>query len=212
MAVGLTAGDYIRVGGGITSPVGAQGSLKSFKTGAGAMAYWENWQNGGTGVGRVGFGLGVGYSTLPFDSEQFVSESGGTVRSATGDKAGILEIISNVRVRFPAPVVIPAITFGFGFINWMPGKIHPVDATTGQTSSVTFQHRGGAELSIGGSLDRQLFDRYAAYVEAAYVYGYTSFGRGFTTPGGLCSTSGCDPLKNTTVGVIRGGLRVKIKD
>ena len=120
MAVGLTAGDYIRVGGGITAPVGAQGSLKSFKSGGGAMAYWENWQNGGTGVGRVGFGLGVGYSMLPFDAEQFVSESGGTVRSATGDKAGILEIISNLRLA-PHPV-IPAITFGFGYINWMRAR------------------------------------------------------------------------------------------
>jgi hypothetical protein len=163
----------------------------------------------------VGFGLAASYSFLPLKSDQFAAEftpaTGLTTRSASASRAGILEIVSNIRVRFPAPLVMPAVTVGFGFINWRPGTIDYV-ASNQTSGSVKQSHRSGAELSIGGSLDRHLWDRYAAYVEAAYVYGYTSYGRGFTTPGGVCASSGCDPLKNTTVATLRGGLRVKLGD
>ena len=107
------------------------------------------------------------------------------------------------------PVVMPSLLIGFGFINWAPGEIHYV-STTG-SGNVKQSHRSGAELSIGGALDRQLWDRYAAYVEAQYVYGYTSYGQGFATPGGVCAShSGCDVLKNTTIATLRGGLRIRM--
>jgi hypothetical protein len=159
-------------------------------------------------VGRVGFGITGTYSFLPFKADVFETEFSNTARNASASHAGILEIISNARIRFPSPVVSPAVIIGFGFINWAPGKINFIDGN--QQVSVTQEHRSGAELTIGASLDRQLWDRYAAYVEGSYVYGYTSYGRGFTTPGGVCTNSGCDPLKNTTVTTLRGGLRVRL--
>jgi hypothetical protein len=212
-AGGFTQGDYLRVGAGVTSPINPQGSLKDWGPGAGASITWESWGGGGTGLGRAGFGLGVAYSLLPLKPDVFRSEfvplTGGTTTSASGSKAGILEITSSLRVRIPFPVVMPAINVGFGFINWHPGKINYV-ATSG-SGTVRQQSRSGAELSLGGSIERNFFDRYGAYVEGAYVYGYTTYGRGFATPGSVCSTS-CDPLKNTTVTSFRAGLRVRVAD
>jgi hypothetical protein len=208
LAGGLIPGDYIRVSAGVTTPVNPQGSLKDWKAGTGFGLAWENWQAGGTGVGRVGFGISGAYSFLPFDGDEFKRETNGIITSAEAKKAGILEIVSSARIRFPAPVVSPAILIGFGFIHWAPGKITYTDATS-HTTTATQQHRSGAELSIGASLDRQLWDRYAAYVEGTYVYGYTSYGTSFTTPGGVCTSAGCDPLKNTTIATLRGGLRVR---
>jgi hypothetical protein len=216
LAGGLMPGDYLRIGLGSTMPVNPQGSLANWGTGTGVSVGYENWQAGGAGVGRVGFGLTVAYSALPLKEQSFTSQfipaTGGTTTSATASKAGILEVASTIRFRIPAPVLSPAITVGFGFINWAPGTI-TYKATTG-SGSVKQSHRSGAELTVGGSVDRQLWDRFAAYAEGAYVYGYTGYGRGYATPGGVCSTSGggCDPLKNTTVAVLRGGLRVRITD
>jgi hypothetical protein len=211
MASGLSGGDYLRLSGGITQPVNPQGSLRNWGAGPSINVAYENWQSGGGGVGRVGFGLGVSYAFLPLKQDAFVSEfvplTGGTTQTATAARAGILEITSNVRVRIPAPLIMPAITFGFGFINWAPGRIS-YTSTTGP-GTVRQAHRNGAELSIGGSLDRQIYDRYALYAEALYTYGFTSYGRGFTNPGSICA-SGCDPLKNTSVGTLRGGLRVRV--
>jgi hypothetical protein len=217
MASGLVAGDYLRIGAGVTTPVNPQGSLRDWKSGTGASVIWENWQNGGSGVGRVGFGLGVAYSLLPLKQDQFLADftpplTGGKATSATASKAGILEVTSSIRIRIPAPLVMPTINVGIGFINWAPGKISYTSTTAPGTSTVKQQHRSGAEFSIGGSLDRQIYDRFAAYAEAAYVYGYTAYGRGFTTPGSVCGSAGCDPLKNTTVGWIRGGLRIRVKN
>ena len=213
LASGLVAGDYLRIGGGITSPVNAQGSLKDWSTGPGFSIAYENWASGGNGVGRVGFGVGAAYSFLPFKDDVFINgfipANGVTTRSATASSAGILEITSNLRIRFPMPVVMPSVNVGFGFINWAPGTIHYV-ASDNSTGTVKQSHRSGAELSIGAGLDRQLWDRYALYVDGAYVYGYTSYGQGFATPGGVCASTGCDPLKNTTVATLRGGLRVRL--
>lgn len=212
MAGGLVAGDYLRVAGGVTSPVNPQGSLRNWGTGTNVAVSYENWQAGSNGLGHVGFGLTAAYSFLPLKDQTFVAGftpvTGGTTQSASASRAGILEITSNLRFRIPAPLVMPAVTVGFGFINWAPGEIHYV-ATSG-SGSVKQSHRSGAELSVGGSLDRQVWDRYALFAEASYVYGYTSYGQGFATPGGVCSSSGCDPLKNTTVAVLRGGLRVRM--
>lgn len=209
MAGGLISGDYLRVAGGVTTPVSPQGSLRDWSSGPSILIGWENWQPGGGGVGRAGFGINASYSFLPFKPDVFESESGGLAHASSAKSAGILEIISTARIRFPAPIVSPALLIGFGFIHWAPGRITFTDATN-QTVSETQQHRSGAEISIGASLDRQLWDRYAAYVEGSYVYGYTSYGQGFTTPGGVCTTAGCDPLKNTTVTTLRAGLRVRL--
>src|SRR5262245_51578791 len=74
LAAGLRAGDYIRVSGGVTTPVNAQGSLKDWSQGTAINVAWENWQNGGTGVGRLGIALSASYSFLPLDEKQFLSE------------------------------------------------------------------------------------------------------------------------------------------
>jgi hypothetical protein len=206
---GMQPGDYLRLGAGATIPVNAQGSLRDWKAGTGINLEYENWQPGSSGVGRVGFGLGAAYSRLPLKEDQFARDftpASGALTSASGH-AGILEITSNLRIRIPAPLVMPAVTIGLGFINWSPGQIH-YTSTGGATGSVKQSSRSGAELALGGSIDREIYDRFAAYVEAAYVYGYTSYGSGFGTPTTICSS--CDPLKNTTVVTLRGGVRARI--
>jgi len=206
---GMQPGDYLRFGVGSTIPVNPQGSLRDWKAGPAFNLAYENWQAGGNGIGRVGFGLGVAYSRLPLKQDQFANDftpTTGTVTEASGH-AGILEITSNLRIRLPAPLVMPAITIGLGFINWSPGDITYV-STTGVTGKAKQSSRSGAEIALGASIDREIYDRFAAYVEAAYVYGYTSYGAGFGTPTSICQS--CDPLKNTTVATLRGGLRVRM--
>jgi hypothetical protein len=212
MAGGMAPGDYIRFGGGPTIPVNPQGSLRDWKGGVGFNVAYENWQAGsGGGLGRVGFGLGAAYSRLPLNEERFGEDftpptGSGALQSATGH-AGILEITSNLRIRIPAPLVMPSVMIGLGFINWSPGSIH-YSTTTDATGKVKQSSRSGAELALGGSLDREIYDRIGIYVEAAYVYGYTSYGSGFGTPTSICSS--CDPLKNTTVTTIRGGVHARL--
>lgn len=211
---GLSAGDYLRVAAGVTTPINPQGSLADWKQGVSAAVEWENWSQGGAGVSRVGFGLAAAYARLPLDREHFIANftpiAGGKATNASSSGAGILEITSKVRLRIPAPLIMPALTFGFGFINWAPGTVkYTSTATTGE-STVKQTHRSGAELSFGGSVDRQVYDRWAVYAEAAYVFGYTSYGR-YATPTGVCA-AGCDPLKNTTVGALRAGVRMRAGD
>jgi hypothetical protein len=213
MADGLTAGQYLRVSGGMTSPVSPQGSLRDWNRGAGVAVAWESWDTGATGLGRVGFALTAAYSMLPLNEQQLKSDftsplTGAPIQSATASKASVLEITTNLRWRIPFWYMMPAINFGFGFINWHPGEIHYRSGT--DAGNARQQSRSGAELSIGGSLDKTIYDRWAVFGEAAYVYGYTSFGRGLSTPGGQCVSNGCDVLKNTTLGTMRGGLRVRI--
>jgi hypothetical protein len=213
MANGLTPGDYVRIGGGYVTPVNSSGSLRDWTSGVGASLMWENWQQGSGGMGRVGFGLGVGYNWLPLDEAQFkrnfTPPSGGAVASATASKATILEITSEVRFRIPAPLIMPTINVGLGFMNWAPGEIQY--QTTGATSSsARQQHRSGAEVSIGGGVDEHLFDRYAVFAEAMYTYGFTSVGSGFAAPSSTCAPSTCDITRNTSIGTVRGGLRVRL--
>jgi hypothetical protein len=68
------------------------------------------------------------------------------------------------------------------------------------------------EFTVGAGIEKNIFDRYGVFGEALYVYGYTSYGSGFATPGGVCATAGCDAFRNgnTTIGTIRGGLRVRV--
>jgi hypothetical protein len=211
MAGGMAPGDYIRLSGGPTIPVNPQGSLRNWDTGVGFSLAYENWQAGsGGGLGRVGFGLGAAYSRLPLDEQKFAAiftpSSGGTLQSGSGH-AGVLEITSNLRIRIPAPLVMPTINIGLGFINWSPGSIH-YTSTTGETGNVKQSSRSGAEFSIGGGLEREVYDRIGVFVDAAYVYGYTSYGSGFGTPTTICQS--CDALKNTTVATIRGGVHARI--
>ena len=82
----------------------------------------------------------------------------------------------------------------------------------GATGTTKQQTRNGAEVSIGGGLERHFFERFGIFGEADYVYGFTSLGRSAATPGSICASgNGCDVLKNTSVGTIRGGLSVKLR-
>jgi hypothetical protein len=208
----IQPGDYLRLSGGIATPVSAKGSLRDWKSGAGFGVAWESWQAGQSGVGRVGFALTAIYNLLPLDEARFVSEftpsSGGTTTSATASRAGILEVTTNVKIRIPAPLVVPMVNVGLGLIDWHPGTIH-YQSTTG-SGTARQQHRTGLEFSIGGGIDRTIVDRFALFGEAAYVFGYTSYGGGFTSPGGVCTAGGCDVLRNTTIVTARAGLRARI--
>ena len=211
-ADGLTPGGYLRVGGGTMTPVNAQGSLRDWKPGNGLSVAWESWDAGQTGVSRMGFALSGAYSSLRLDTGRFLGEfvppNGGSVTSVNAGTAGVLEVTTNLIFRIPAPYIMPHITLGLGFIDWRPGEIrYTGTAGSGTTKQ---QHRSGGELAIGGGLDKHIYDRFAIFGEAMYVYGYTRFGGGYGTPTGVCATNGCDALRNTTVTTLRGGLRVRM--
>lgn len=210
-ADGLIPGDYLRVSGGIASGVHPQGSLRDWNRGQNLNVNWETWDAASSGVGRVGFGLQIDYSQLPLNEAQFLSDFSagplGRATSTSGSTARIYELGVNTRFRIPSPFIMPSISVGFGFLDWRPGEIQYT--ATGGSGSVKQQHRSGAAFSIGGALDKTVMDRWAIFGEAVYTYGYTSFGQGLATPGGTCASNGCDVLKNTTIGKVRGGLRVR---
>lgn len=210
---GLQPGDYVRVSGGAAIPINAQGSLRDWDRGTGFSLAWENWSSGPSGLGRAGFALTAAYNLLPLDDGRFMSTfvdptTGEKPQSVDASRAGILEVTTNVKIRIPSPLVAPMVNIGLGLLDWHPGTIRYVTASTHGTARQ--QHRTGLELAIGGGVDRTIVDRYALFGEATYVFGYTSYGGGFTSPGGVCTTSGCDALRNTTIGTIRGGLRVRV--
>ena len=209
---GLTEGDYVRVGAGVTNPVNAQGGFRDWKKGTGFSLGYENWQAGDNGVGRLGVSLGAAYSALPLDEEKFLADftplSGEKVTKASASNGSLFEINAGLRVRIPAPLLVPTVRFGIGYIGWRPSK---VDYTTASGSGTAKQQtRNGAEVSIGAGLERHFAGRFGIFGEADYVYGYTSLGQSSATPGGICADNGCDVLKNTSVTTIRGGLAVKL--
>jgi len=59
LAGGLRAGDYLRLSAGASVPVNPQGSLKDWSSGTAFNLGWENWQSGGTGVGRLGVAINL---------------------------------------------------------------------------------------------------------------------------------------------------------
>jgi hypothetical protein len=212
-ADGLVPGAYLRIGGGTMAPVNAKGTLRDWRPGTGVSVAWESWDaNEGTfGLSRLGFAIAGAYSVLRLDDSRFLTEfvppSGGSVSSVSGS-AGVLEVTTNLRYRIPAPYIMPSIVLGLGFIDWRPGQIkYSGSAGSGTTRQ---QHRSGAELAIGGTLDKTIVNRYAVFGEAMYVYGYTQFGGGYGTPTGVCAASGCDALRNTTVTTVRAGMRIRV--
>jgi hypothetical protein len=214
LADGLVPGDYLRVGVHSVGPLGASGSLKDWSRGVGLGVTYENWNQGRTGVGRIGYGFMVGYSLLPFDSAQFLSErivtQFGTPITASAKKAGVFELGVNIRFRIPAPYIMPWLKLGLGFIDWQPGKITYTTATTTSSQTAKQEHRSGGAFSAGAGLDKHIYDRFGVFAEAVYTYGYTSFGQGLAGSGSTCLQTNCDLLKNIPFGSIGGGVRVHI--
>jgi hypothetical protein len=211
---GFMPGSYLRLSAGVTAPVNAQGNLRNWSRGQSANLMWETWGAGSGGTDLTGFGLGIGYTMLPLDDAAFVRNFTptlvtGQTATATASKAGVFEVATSIRIRIPAPYIMPHISLGFGFMNWHPGTIH-YTTTTGESADARQQSRSGAEFTIGGGLDKQVYDRYGVFAEAIYAYGFTNLGQGLATPTGTCSSNGCDALKNTSLGTIRGGLRVRL--
>lgn len=209
-ADGLVPSAYLRVGVGAMSPVNAQGSLRDWKPGKGASIAWESWDNGESGVSRMGFAIEAAYSSLPLNTGRFLTEfvppNGGSVSSISGKSASILEVVTNLIFRVPSPYIMPHFTIGLGFLDWRPGEIqYTGSAGSGRTKQ---QHRSGGEIALGGGLDKHIYDRFAVFSEATYVFGLTRFGGG--TLAGACASSSCDALSNTTVTTLRGGLRVRL--
>jgi hypothetical protein len=211
---GLTPGDYIRVSAGVTTPVNPQGGFRDWKPGSGFGLGWINWQPGDNGVGRLGLSLGVTYSSLALDPAKFLADfsplAGGKATSASASNGSLFELNTGIHVRIPAPLLVPTIRFGLGYIGWRPSRIS-YTAASGDGSTKQ-QTRNGAEVSIGGGLERDFAQRFGIFGEADYVYGFTSLGRSAATPGSICASgNGCDVLKNTSVTTIRGGLSVKLR-
>jgi hypothetical protein len=209
-AGGLVGGDYLRIAGGGMSFLNASGSLREWTGGPVASLMWENWQPDAGVVGKIGFGIGVDYGRLPLDKAQFLNDfqagSGQVVTSPTGGSAQILSIATNIRIRIPSPLISPSLSLGLGFLDVRPKAVDYF--SNGVAGSVKQQPRSGAEFSFSGAIDRQLFGRFALYGEAQWMYGLTSLGR-VNTPSGVCAQKACEGTKNTTIGTIRGGLRVR---
>ena len=211
LADGLVAGDYLRVGGGVISPIRASGSLRDWTRGTIASLAWENWQEGSGGVGLVGFGIGADYSRLPLNEAQFNSDftnQGAHPSSASASSATEFAISTAVRFRIPVPLIMPSLEVGFGYMDFTPKTVHFV-APTGSGTANQLRRRGAA-FTFGGGLDKHVADRFAVFAEALYSYGLTGLGHGIATPGGTCVNSQCDPLQNTAFGVVRGGLRARL--
>ena len=173
---------------------------------------WENWDTGRNGVGRVGFGLMLDYSLLPFDEQQFLSDFvSPTGRSAHGEReegrhfSGRRE---HHEFAFRRRSSCRRSASGSASSIGVRARSRTPPPTA--TSTAKQQHRSGGSVSIGGGLDKQIYDRFAVFGEAIYTYGYTSFGSGLAGSGSTCLTSGCDLLKNTPLGTLRGGLRVHV--
>jgi hypothetical protein len=212
-AAGLTRGDYFRLSGGMVTPVNPTGSLKTWGSGTGFNLMWENWDESGSGrMGLFGFSLVGDVSFLPFKEDEFkvafAKGPFGAVQTATADKARVIQIGVNTRLRIPMPFIMPSVSVGFGFLDWHPGEITYTAANASHTAKQ--QNRQGGAVTLIGGLDKHIFDRYALFAEAAYTYGFTSWGQvaGSST---TCINTDCDLLKNTPFGVIRGGLRYRYK-
>jgi hypothetical protein len=213
-ADGLIPGGYLRVGGGMLSPINPSGTLRDWKSGPIGSLIWENWEPSSHGVGRVGFGIGLSYTALPLNESAFASSflpATGTVATATGKDASIFQVETSIRMRIPSPFIMPSIELGFGFLSFHPGQIQ-YTTSDGTTGSARSQTRSGAEFSIGGGLDRQIAGRAAIFGEAIYEYGLTGLGHGIAEPGGTCAAGQCDVLKNMSLGVVRGGLRLRLQN
>lgn len=214
MADGLVRGDYLRLSGGMTQPVNPGGSLKTWGQGAGFNVMWENWDLSGSGgnMGLFGFSLFGDFAILPFKEDEFkvafADGPNGAITSATAKRARVLQLGVNTRLRIPMRYIMPSISVGFGFLDWRPGKI-TYTAVRGN-GTATQQNRQGGAITLTGALDKHIFDRYALFGEAAYTYGFTSWGQ-VAGSGGTCVTNDCDLLKNTPFGVIRGGLRYRYR-
>jgi hypothetical protein len=211
-ADGLIAGDYLRLGFGMTSPVHPSGSLRDWDRGQNFSLTYENWAPGQTGVSRLAYGLNVEYSRLPLNEPQFLADfspaPNTSATSATASPASTFLLGTNLRMRFPMLYIMPSISVGFSYIDYRPSTINFTAASgNGSTSQ---QHRRGAAFSFGAGLDKHIVDRFGIFGEAIYTYGFTSLGQGIANSRGTCAANGCDVLKNTTLGVIRGGLRVQV--
>lgn len=211
-ADGLVPGNYLRLGAGVTSPIRPAGSLRDWDRGSDFAIAYENWSPGGAGVSSIGYGLSLDYSRLPLNESQFLSSftpvAGVPATSASASPASTFLIGTNVRFRIPAPFVMPSISVAFSYIDFRPATInYTAPSGNGATSQ---EHRRGAAFSVGAGLDRHIYDRVGIFGEAVYTYGFTSLGYGIANPRGNCAANGCDVLKNTTIGVIRGGLRLRV--
>jgi len=212
LADGLVPGNYVRVGVSSVAPVSPSGSLKDWSRGVGFGVTYENWDQGRNGVGQIGYGFMVDYALLPFDEDQFLKDFkplSGTAVSASAKKAGVFKAGVNLRVRIPAPYIMPSVFLQLGFLNWHPGEI-TFTTTTVSSQTAKQQTRSGGLVAIGGALDKHIYDRFAIFGEAVYTFAYTSFGQGLGGSGSECITSNCDLLKNTSLGSLRGGLRVRV--
>ncbi len=211
-AGGIVGGNYVRLSAGGLMPIGATGSYRDWNGAKGFAAMWENWGTSGDGIDNVGFGVGATYAAMPFNERQFLASfqtlQGAPATSATAPSASMFTIETDLRYRFSAPVLMPSLILGLGYINFQPSTIH-YDAVAG--SGTTSQRRkNGGVISLGLGVDRQLMDRYALFAEAMYMYGFTSLGAGLATPAATCTNDGCDVLKNIAAGTVRGGLRVRV--
>jgi hypothetical protein len=213
MTDGMVAGGYLRLSGGIATPVNPGGSLKEWNAGPTFNVMWENWENTDRGtLSLFGFGLYANLALLPFDESQFIQDfangPNGTVLSARAGRSRAIQFGVNTRFRIPAPYFTPSIGLGFGFLDWHPASIEYV--AVGGSGTAKQENRQGVVLALTGAIDKHIFDRVSIFGEASYAYGYTSFGQGLGASGSACIAVSCDLLRNMPFGTIRAGLKTRL--
>ena len=198
-----------------TNPLDAQGNLRDWSSGTAYNLMWESWGAGGAGTDLTGYGFSVGYTQLPFNNSFFVqnftpTQVTGSTATATAADARVLEFLATLRIRIPTPLVMPHLSLGLGFIE-LASRHH--STTPRQRARRPTQSRKAvrrAEFSVGGGVDRHVYDRVGIFAEARTPTAITSFGQVRNADRDVRGQRMRRPLKNTTLGTIRGGLRVRI--
>lgn len=203
-------GSFVRVGGGITTPLFASGSMRNWSRGWMAAVAWES-----TGAARernrVAIGLAADVGRFPLDQGTFIAAyqtdtTGGRATTASAPDATLFDVQGTVRINIPSPVVTPSVLIALGYYNFRPSAI--TFQTPDSTGTARFRSRSGASLSIGLGVDRTLMGPAGLFLEGSYLLGASRFG--FVAANGRCGYGACDIYRNTYIATIRSGLRIRI--
>ena len=203
-------GSFVRVGGGITTPLFPSGSMHDWARGWQTAVSWESTGSSrGGDVSRVAVGFAGDFGRFPLDQAQFIANypSGGArPTAATAPDATLIDVQATARINIPAPVVTPSVLFALGYYNFHPSNV--TFQSPDSTGVARYRSRSGASVAIGFGLDRQLAGPAGVFVEGTYLLGATRFG--FVAANSRCGTSSCDIFNNTYIGALRSGLRFRV--
>ena len=203
-------GDNVRVTAGRAIP---HAGLHNWESGLQLGVAWESWSGGGSdGLPRVGAGLSLTYSSLPFARETFVTDfqtsTGKTVTEASASNASLADLMLTLRLRGPTFLVMPSLLIGVGYYDFRPSTIS--FRATDSTGTARTRGKNGPSASIGVGLDGPVIGRTALFAEAVWAYGWSSDNYLSQSAGSRCTGNVCDTFKSTQAAMLRGGVRVRL--